>query len=66
MDDEKIEAMVTNLEFAENNLDKLLKIIDPQLDPESLIGQTITLIRESLETLRAYEVQKEIERYSKE
>jgi hypothetical protein len=66
MDDEKTEALITNLELAEYNLDKLSRIVDQKDDPEGLIGQTTDLVRESLRTLRTYEVQKEIEQFSEE
>lgn len=66
MDEERVEALITNMELAENNLDKLSRIMDPQADPENLIDQTIKLLRQTLEDLRNYEVQKEIEQHSNE
>jgi hypothetical protein len=64
MDDQKLENLITNLELAEHNLGKLIRIIDPMNDPESLLAQTITLLRQNLVELRNYEVQKEIEGFS--
>ncbi|MBN1532905.1 MAG: hypothetical protein JXA20_09600 [Spirochaetes bacterium] len=64
MDDQRLENLITNLELAEHNLSKLTRIIDPMSDPESLLAQTITLLRHNLVELRNYEVQKEIEGFS--
>ncbi len=66
MDDKILETLITNLELAEHNLDTLSRTIDPMNDPESLLSQTVDLLRQNLKELRNFEVLREIEGYSRD
>ncbi len=64
MIDEKLESSITNLEIASKKIDSLLQKVELKEDEKILIKEWMTLIRLTLDELRDYEIQKEIDNYS--